>query len=123
MNDVIIPEVDEISEFDISNIGNIINIKQVTEDYQNLRKLVLYNTQFCAKFVEEIKNQIDVDGYDAELINSMTQLIQTSNSSVKLLTESYKKLIDVLEIFKKLTSTETKKESSDIDEILEKING
>jgi len=123
MNEVIIPEVDEISEFDISNIGNIINIKQVTEDYQNLRKLVLYNTQFCAKFVEEIKNQIDVDGYDAELINSMTQLIQTSNSSVKLLTESYKKLIDVLEIFKKLTSTETKKESSDIDEILEKING
>ena len=123
MNDVIIPEVDEISEFDISNIGNIINIKQVTEDYQNLRKLVLYNTQFCAKFVEEIKNQIDVDGYDAELINSMTQLIQTSNSSVKLLTESYKKLIDVLEIFKKLTSTETKKESFNIDEILEKING
>ena len=123
MNDVIIPEVDEISEFDVSNIGNIINIKQVTEDYQNLRKLVLYNTQFCAKFVEEIKNQIDVDGYDAELINSMTQLIQTSNSSVKLLTESYKKLIDVLEIFKKLTSTETKKESFNIDEILEKING
>lgn len=122
MNDVIIPEVDEISEFDISNLGNIINIKQVTEDYQNLRKLVLYNTQFCAKFVEEIKNQIDVDGYDAELINSMTQLIQTSNSSVKLLTESYKKLIDVLEIFKKLTSTETKKESFNIDEILEKIN-
>lgn len=123
MNDVIIPEVDEISEFDISNLGNIINIKQVTEDYQNLRKLVLYNTQFCAKFVEEIKNQIDVDGYDAELINSMTQLIQTSNSSVKLLTESYKKLIDVLETFKKLTSTETKKESFDIDKILEKING
>ena len=123
MNDVIIPEVDEISEFDISNLGNIINIKQVTEDYQNLRKLVLYNTQFCAKFVEEIKNQIDVDGYDAELINSMTQLIQTSNSSVKLLTESYKKLIDVLETFKKLTSTETKKESFNIDEILEKING
>lgn len=123
MNDVIIPEVDEISEFDISNLGNIINIKQVTEDYQNLRKLVLYNTQFCAKFVEEIKNQIDVDGYDAELINSITQLIQTSNSSVKLLTESYKKLIDVLETFKKLTSTETKKESFDIDKILEKING
>ena len=123
MNDVIIPEVDEISELDISNLGNIINIKQVTEDYQNLRKLVLYNTQFCAKFVEEIKNQIDVDGYDAELINSMTQLIQTSNSSVKLLTESYKKLIDVLETFKKLTSTETKKESFNIDEILEKING
>ena len=123
MNEVIIPEVDEISEFDVSNIGNIINIKQVTEDYQNLRKLVLYNTQFCAKFVEEIKDQIDVDGYDAELINSMTQLIQTSNSSVKLLTESYKKLIDVLEIFKKLTSTETKKESFNIDEILEKING
>ena len=123
MNEVIIPEVDEISEFDVSNIGNIINIKQVTEDYQNLRKLVLYNTQFCAKFVEEIKDQIDVEGYDAELINSMTQLIQTSNSSVKLLTESYKKLIDVLEIFKKLTSTETKKESFNIDEILEKING
>ena len=123
MNDVIVPEVDEISEFDVSEIGKIINIKQVTEDYQNLRKLVLYNTQFCAKFVEEIKDQIDVEGYDAELINSMTQLIQTSNSSVKLLTESYKKLIDVLEIFKKLSKSETKKESFNIDEILEKING
>ena len=85
-----------------------INLSQVAEDYQNLRKLVMFNTEFCMNIVKDIKSELDSFGLDAKLVDSLTSLINTSNNSVKLLTESYKKLIEVIEIYKSMRPAESK---------------
>ena len=92
----------------LEDLLNSINLSQVAEDYQNLRKLVMFNTEFCMNIVKDIKSELDSFGLDAKLVDSLTSLINTSNNSVKLLTESYKKLIEVIEIYKSMRPTESK---------------
>jgi len=92
----------------LDDLLNSINLSQVAEDYQNLRKLVMFNTEFCMNIVKDIKSELDSFGLDAKLVDSLTSLINTSNNSVKLLTESYKKLIEVIEIYKSMRPTESK---------------
>lgn len=92
----------------LEDLLNSINLSQVAEDYQNLRKLVMFNTEFCMNIVKDIKSELDSFGLDAKLVDSLTSLINTSNNSVKLLTESYKKLIEVIEIYKSMRPAESK---------------
>ena len=92
----------------LDDLLNSINLSQVAEDYQNLRKLVMFNTEFCMNIVKDIKSELDSFGLDAKLVDSLTSLINTSNNSVKLLTESYKKLIEVIEIYKSMRPAESK---------------
>lgn len=97
----------------LDDLLNSINLSQVAEDYQNLRKLVMFNTEFCMNIVKDIKSELDSFGLDAKLVDSLTSLINTSNNSVKLLTESYKKLIEVIEIYKSMRPAESKNSNTE----------
>ena len=106
MNEVEVIQNSNVKTLD--DLLNSINLSQVAEDYQNLRKLVMFNTEFCMNIVKDIKSELDSFGLDSKLVDSLTSLINTSNNSVKLLTESYKKLIEVIEIYKSMRPAESK---------------
>lgn len=58
----------------LEDLLNSINLSQVAEDYQNLRKLVMFNTEFCMNIVKDIKSELDSFGLDAKLVDSLTRL-------------------------------------------------
>lgn len=90
----ILPAPKDISEnvetkISLDNIEGIIDLKVLVQDYQNLRQIVLSNSANSKKLLESLLIEIFAnDSVDPEMIASYSQLLNTVNSSMKLLTSS-----------------------------------
>ena len=112
----ILPAPKDISEnvetkISLDNIEGIIDLKVLVQDYQNLRQIVLSNSANSKKLLESLLIEIFAnDSVDPEMIASYSQLLNTVNSSMKLLTSSYKEISNILMNIQKLNATQKPKE-------------
>lgn len=112
----ILPAPKDISEnvetkISLDNIEGIIDLKVLVQDYQNLRQIVLSNSANSKKLLESLLIEIFAnDSVDPEMIASYSQLLNTVNSSMKLLTSSYKEISNILMNIQKLNATKRPKE-------------
>lgn len=112
----ILPAPKDISEnvetkISLDNIEGIIDLKVLVQDYQNLRQIVLSNSANSKKLLESLLIEIFAnDSVDPEMIASYSQLLNTVNSSMKLLTSSYKEISNILMNIQKLNATQRPKE-------------
>lgn len=112
----ILPAPKDISEnvetkISLDNIEGIIDLKVLVQDYQNLRQIVLSNSANSKKLLESLLIEIFAnDSVDPEMIASYSQLLNTVNSSMKLLTSSYKEISNILMNIQKLNASQKPKE-------------
>jgi hypothetical protein len=79
------------------NLSGIIDLKLLVEDYKNLRNLVLANTATSKKVLDSLTIEMFVNEVcTPEMVSSYSTLLKTINDSMKLMTNSYKEISDVL---------------------------
>ena len=95
----------EIVEFDSNkakinksqlNPDEIIQLDLVVDDYNKLRQIILANVAQLKIMSDNIVQEMEIEGYNPELVTAYSKLIETSNKSLKILTDSYKGLSDIL---------------------------
>lgn len=109
---------DAQSELKISELNptDVIKLKQVVDDYEKMRKVVLFNVEQSTKMSAQMAEDMELSGFDAELVSAFAKLVETTNKSLKILTDSYKTISDILLNINKINSTSTITESKeDID--------
>lgn len=79
------------------NLSGIIDLKLLVEDYKNLRNLVLANTAISKKVLDSLTIEMFANEVcTPEMVSSYSTLLKTINDSMKLMTNSYKEISDVL---------------------------
>lgn len=109
---------DSESNLNISELNptDVIKLKQVVDDYEKMRKVVLFNVEQSTKMSAQMAEDMELSGFDAELVSAFAKLVETTNKSLKILTDSYKTISDILLNINKINSTSTITESrEDID--------
>lgn len=95
----------EIVEFDSNkakinksqlNTDEIIQLDLVVDDYNKLRQIILANVAQLKIMSDNIVQEMEIEGYNPELVTAYSKLIETSNKSLKILTDSYKGISDIL---------------------------
>lgn len=99
-------DVEILDETDVSNnvettvpenLSGIIDLKLLVEDYKNLRNLVLANTATSKKVLDSLTIEMFANEVcTPEMVSSYSTLLKTINDSMKLMTNSYKEISDVL---------------------------
>lgn len=106
------------SELKVSELNptDVIKLKQVVDDYEKMRKVVLFNVEQSTKMSAQMAEDMELSGFDAELVSAFAKLVETTNKSLKILTDSYKTISDILLNINKINSSSTITESKeDID--------
>lgn len=113
-DDIIVPDIIEnIDESDtIINLADAIKIKQIIDDYQQLRNVVLSNLIDIKNLSDEVKKELEFE-FDSKLVDSWNALTKTSNESLKILTESYKNISSVILSINKINSLNPKPQNED----------
>lgn len=79
------------------NLSGIIDLQLLVEDYKNLRNLVLANTATSKKVLDSLTIEMFANEVcTPEMVSSYSTLLKTINDSMKLMTNSYKEISDVL---------------------------
>ena len=95
----------EIVEFDSNkakinksqlNPDEIIQLDLVVDDYNKLRQIILANVAQLKILRDNIVQEMEIEGYNPELVTAYSKLIETSNKSLKILTDSYKGISYIL---------------------------
>lgn len=114
MNEIeIIPiPCDKEAELNLKNVNpqDIMNLSVIVEDYTHLRNIVLENVNKLRTMINNISSEMEFVGYDYKMVDSISKIISESNKSLKILTESYKSISDVLINIAKINSLNTIKE-------------
>lgn len=93
------------------NLSGIIDLKLLVEDYKNLRNLVLANTATSKKILDSLTiEMIANEVCTPEMVSSYSTLLKTINDSMKLMTNSYKEISDVLLNIHKINTIDKPKE-------------
>lgn len=121
MNEIeIIPiPYDKEAELNLKNVNpqDIMNLSVIVEDYTHLRNVVLENVSKLRTMINNISSDMELEGYDHKMVDSISKIISESNKSLKILTESYKSISDVLINIAKINSLNaTKEENFEKDE-------
>lgn len=113
-------DVEILDETDVSNnvettvpenLSGIIDLKLLVEDYKNLRNLVLANTATSKKVLDSLIIEMFVNEVcTPEMVSSYSTLLKTINDSMKLMTNSYKEISDVLLNIHKINTIDKPKE-------------
>ncbi|EBF5808798.1 hypothetical protein FI575_08105 [Campylobacter coli] len=95
----------EIVEFDSEkakinkaqlNPDEIIQLDLVVDDYNKLRQIILANVAQLKVMSDNLVQEMEIEGYNPDLVTAYSKLIETSNKSLKILTDSYKGISDIL---------------------------
>lgn len=113
----------EIVEFDSEkakinkaqlNPDEIIQLDLVVDDYNKLRQIILANVAQLKVMSDNLVQEMEIEGYNPDLVTAYSKLIETSNKSLKILTDSYKGISDILININKINvlhpSTEVKED-------------
>lgn len=93
------------------NLSGIIDLKLLVEDYKNLRNLVLANTATSKKVLDSLTIEMFANEVcTPEMVCSYSTLLKTINDSMKLMTNSYKEISDVLLNIHKINTIDKPKE-------------
>lgn len=93
------------------NLSGIIDLKLLIEDYKNLRNLVLANTATSKKVLDSLTIEMFANEVcSPEMVSSYSTLLKTINDSMKLMTNSYKEISDVLLNIHKINTIDKPKE-------------
>ena len=93
------------------NLSGIIDLKLLVEDYKNLRNLVLANTATSKKVLDSLTIEMFANEVcTPEMVSSYSTLLKTINDSMKLMTNSYKEISDVLLNIHKINTIDKPKE-------------
>lgn len=113
-------DVEILDETDVSNnvettvpenLSGIIDLKLLVEDYKNLRNLVLANTAISKKVLDSLTIEMFANEVcTPEMVSSYSTLLKTINDSMKLMTNSYKEISDVLLNIHKINTIDKPKE-------------
>lgn len=113
-------DVEILDETDVSNnaettvpenLSGIIDLKLLVEDYKNLRNLVLANTATSKKVLDSLTIEMFANEVcTPEMVSSYSTLLKTINDSMKLMTNSYKEISDVLLNIHKINTIDKPKE-------------
>ena len=113
-------DVEVLDETDVSNnvettvpenLSGIIDLKLLVEDYKNLRNLVLANTATSKKVLDSLTIEMFANEVcTPEMVSSYSTLLKTINDSMKLMTNSYKEISDVLLNIHKINTIDKPKE-------------
>lgn len=114
MKDVIEAKIEDTPQN--TKISDVIKLEQVVNDYQQMRNVVLVNVGQSTKLASQIMSELEVET-DEKLVSAYTNLIDTTNKSLKILTDSYKTISDILLNISKLESTspETNETTTDVE--------
>ena len=113
-------DVEILDETDVSNnvettvpenLSGIIDLKLLVEDYKNIRNLVLANTATSKKVLDSLTIEMFANEVcTPEMVSSYSTLLKTINDSMKLMTNSYKEISDVLLNIHKINTIDKPKE-------------
>lgn len=113
-------DVEILDETDVSNnvettvpenLSGIIDLKLLVKDYKNLRNLVLANTATSKKVLDSLTIEMFANEVcTPEMVSSYSTLLKTINDSMKLMTNSYKEISDVLLNIHKINTIDKPKE-------------
>lgn len=115
----------EVIESNNSNKNKIsielFNLKLMIDDYKKVRESLLENVDNTQKIVNSITSDIfNEENASADKITAYANLVTAVNSSIKLLTASYKDISSILLNLKKLEQESKKDNNKDIK--IENIN-
>lgn len=99
----------------------LFNLKLMIDDYKKVRESLLENVDNTQKIVNSITSDIfNEENVSADKITAYANLVTAVNSSIKLLTASYKDISSILLNLKKLEQESKKDNNKDIK--IENIN-
>lgn len=113
MNDIIPVEILDVQDFNIPKsdlkIDDIVKLELLVKDYNQMRETVLSNVEITNQVIQSLTTDMfTADSVTPEMVSAYSSLIDTSNKSLKILTESYKNISNVLLNINKLKSKEPK---------------
>lgn len=92
----------------VVDLTEVLKLQQIVADYSTLRGNVLANLKSLEDVSKNLKVELEIEGYDPKMVDSWTNLIKTSNESLKILTESYKNISSILLAIHKVNSLDRK---------------
>lgn len=92
----------------VVDLTEVLKLQQIVADYSTLRGSVLENIKKIEDVSKNLKVELEIEGYDPKMVDSWTNLIKTSNESLKILTESYKNISSILLAIHKVNSLDKK---------------
>lgn len=102
------PEISVVETEEIKNnpeiSSELIKINNLMKDYDRVRDIILENIEQSREVAKLVQTNIYNGEETADYIASYTNLISTINTSLKILTSSYKDIADTLLKIKKLES-------------------
>lgn len=105
----------------VLEIADVLKLQQIVEDYGSLRQNVLKNLSNLEVVSSNLKQELEIEGYDPKMVDSWNNLIKTSNESLKILTESYKNISSILLAIHKVNSLNTNKQKETQDYKVENV--
>lgn len=120
MSELIEPEIIDAPSVNIEkkdlNPQDIIQLEKVVEDYNQLRVVILDNVARLKVMSDNLAQDLEIEGYDAERVMAYSKLVETSNKSLKILTDSYKGISDIImNVAKIKTNSPNKEKNTDVE--------
>lgn len=120
MSELIEPEIIDAPSVNIEkkdlNPQDIIQLEKVVEDYNQLRVVILDNVARLKVMSDNLAQDLEIEGYDAERVMAYSKLVETSNKSLKILTDSYKGISDIImNVAKIKTNSPNKEKNADVE--------
>lgn len=100
----------EETELDLRNLdaSKVINLRALVQDYGSLRTTVLENVMISRKMIQSVAQELELSPeISPELLESFSSLTNTTNQSLKILTESYKNIASILISIHKINKEDT----------------
>lgn len=104
-------EIEAVKGEVVLEIADVLKLQQIVEDYSSLRSSVLKNLEKLEDVSSNLKQELEIEGYDPKMVDSWNSLIKTSNESLKILTESYKNISSILLAIHKVNSLDKHKQT------------
>ena len=95
-------EVQDIKKLPSVDVGDMFQLEMLQQDFLSVRGTLLDTVTKGKSVIDTLTNEIVLNPTDAEMIASYSQLIGVVNSSMRLLSGTYKDISDIVTKIKKL---------------------
>lgn len=102
LSDIVMDEVNEVKNLPTMNVGDIFQLELLQSDFMSVRGTLIDTVTKGKMVIDSLTNEIIMNPTNAELVMGYSQLINVVNSSMKLLTSTYKDISDIVVKVKKL---------------------
>jgi len=118
MTDVVENNINEVKKNAIIDVHDLFQLDMLHQDFMSVRSTLLDTVSKGKTVIDVITAEISLNPTDAEMVASYSSLINTINSSMRLLNSSYKDIVDIVLKIKKIEESKNKEnETSNITNI------